>query len=95
MVQCGEKRHPAALRVADQRDRLSERCQPTGNRPHGRRNVDGANTGFSMSRQIGGVDLEGVATERLELGSGQREAVKRANNDVRFRRPGRRVRLED
>ena len=33
-----------------------------------------------MSRQISGVDLEGVVTERLELGPGEREAVKRGNN---------------
>ena len=80
MVKCGEKRHPTALRVADQRDRLSERCEPTGNRPHSRGDVDGANTGFSVSRQISGVDLEGVPTERLELGPSEREAVERGNN---------------
>jgi hypothetical protein len=33
-----------------------------------------------MSRQISGMDLEGVVTERLELGPSEREAVKRGNN---------------
>ena len=32
-----------------------------------------------MPRQVGGVDLEAIAAQRLELTSGQREAVKRAN----------------
>ena len=45
-----------------------------------RRNINGANTSVSMTRQVCGMDLDGVVTERRELFSGQREAVKRANN---------------
>lgn len=33
-----------------------------------------------MSWQISGMDLEGVVTERLELGPSEREAMKRGNN---------------
>ena len=79
MVQRGEERHSATLRVADQRDRHSERCQPAGDRPDRVRDINGTNMGVSMSGQIGGMDLESAA-ERRELSPRQCEAVERGNN---------------
>ena len=80
MVERDEQRHPAALRVADQRDRYSERCQPASDRPDRVPSINRTNMGVSMSGQIGGMDLESAATERRELNPGQREAVERGNN---------------